>query len=140
MRHETGDRRQETGGPPRGYVPRLMSHVPRLMPTFHYTAKRGPHDVVEGTVDADNRGGVLTYLADHGYVPVRVVEESVQSPRVGALHPAPAATSRAAVRVPAGHLTAFTRQFASLVRSSVPLLRAMKILEEQAKHPGMRHI
>src|SRR3989338_2303151 len=103
MRQETGDRRQE--------VRRVdMSHV--SCPISHYTAKRGPHDVVEGTVDADNRGGVLTYLADHGYVPVRVVEESVQSPRVGALHPAPAATSRAAVRVPAGHLTAFTRQFA----------------------------
>lgn len=109
------------------------------MPTFHYTAKRGPHDVVEGTVDADNRGGVLSYLAERGYVPVRVVEQSTQTPDADSLRPA-AAPSRVVGRVPSGHLTAFTRQFASLVRSSVPLLRAMKILEEQAKHPGMRHI
>ena len=103
------------------------------MPTFHYTAKRGPSDVVEGIVEAENRTGVLAYLTELGYVPVRVREEAA----------AAAVRQRKAVRrsrVSVGHLTVFTRQFASLVRSQVPLLRTLQILEEQAKHPYLRRV
>ena len=108
------------------------------MPTFHYTAKRGPRDIVEGTIEAENRGGVLTYLADLGYVPVRVSEQAGAAAKV-VERPASVAAVRSG-RVPAASLAVFTRQFASLVRSAVPLLRALKILEEQAKHPFLRHV
>ena len=107
------------------------------MPKFHYTAKRGPRDIVEGVVDAENRGGVLTHLADLGYIPVRITEEAagVHAPAaakvVGPVRPR---------RVPASQLTIFTRQFASLVRSYVPLLRALNILEDQAQHPYFRYV
>lgn len=102
------------------------------MPAFHYTAKRGPKDVVEGVVEAENRGGVLTYLAELGYVPVRVNEAtapaSIASP--------PVLITARPRRVPATHLTVFTRQFASLIRSQVPLLRTLQILQEQVRHPA----
>ena len=106
------------------------------MPTFQYTAKRGPHDLVEGMIEADDRSRVLSYLAGLGYIPVRIIEQAAATARFGP----PKAHSSANGRVPAGHLTIVTRQFASLARSFVPLLRTLKILEEQAKHPTMRQV
>lgn len=106
------------------------------MPTFEYTAKRGPRDVVEGVVEAENRSGVLTYLAELGYVPVRITERAVEDASRQAAPPSPIRIRR----VPAIHLTTFTRQFASLMRSYVPILRALRILEDQAKHPSFRHV
>ncbi len=117
------------------------------MPTFHYTAKKGPHDVVEGLLEADSRGGVLALLMQQGYVPVRVVEQAPEPVADGA---APAAQTAVAARLPARpvraarvpvvQFTAFTRQFASLVRSHVPLLRSLQILRDQARHPYFKHI
>ena len=111
------------------------------MPTFHYTAKRGPREIIEGTLEAENRSRVLAHLADLGYVPVQIKEHTATA----TAHPPTTAPERPdksvrASRVPAAQLTIFTRQFASLVRSSVPLLRSLKILEDQAKHPYFRHV
>ena len=116
------------------------------MPKFRYTAKRSPQDVVEGVVEAENRSGVLAYLAQAGYVPVRVSEEVRSSAQPAANRPA---ADRSAARpvqagwvrgVPAAHVVTFTRQFASLTRSAVPLLRSLQILESQARHAGFRAI
>lgn len=108
------------------------------MPKFHYTAKRGPRDVVEGVVEAENRSGVLAHLAQLGYVPVRVTEETLSA--AAAPTPVRQAPKIRRGRVPIAHLTIFTRQFASLVRSFVPLLRALKLLEDQARHPLLKHV
>ncbi len=108
------------------------------MSKFQYTAKRGPEDVIEGVIEAENRGGVLEYLTQLGYVPVRINEQTVVVDRQSERQ-APA-TRVIRKRVPSSHLTVFTRQFASLVRSAVPLLRALKILEEQARHPRLRAV
>jgi type II secretory pathway component PulF len=104
------------------------------MPTFHYTAKRGPTEVVEGTLEADNRNGVLQHLAELGYVPVRIREGGPEVP--GQAKPA-AVRKR---RVPVRQMTIFTRQFASLSRSQVPLLRSLSILEEQVRHAYFKHV
>jgi type II secretory pathway component PulF len=106
------------------------------MPTFHYTAKRGPSEVVQGTLEANDRSGVLNHLAALGYVPVRISEQMAAEPRPVARAPQP----RRVGRIPSSHFTVFTRQFASLVRSYVPMLRTLNILEEQTKHPALRHV
>ena len=106
------------------------------MPTFHYTAKRGPTELIDGVVEAENRSGVLTHLAQLGYVPVRIHEQADARTRP-AVRRDPAATPR---RVPTLQLTVFTRQFASLVRSQVPLLRTLHILEDQVCHPYFLHV
>ena len=106
------------------------------MPTFHYTAKKGPAEVVRGVVDAESRSGVLAHLAQLGYIPVRVSE--------GVLAVEAVASRRDTVwsrrRVPTSALTTFTRQFASLVRSQVPLLRTLQILRDQVRHPYFHHV
>lgn len=107
------------------------------MPTFHYTAKRGPNDIVEGVIEAENRGGVLTYLTEQGYVPVRINEEGATE-RPGAAAPGPATVKTRRVRT--AEFTAVMRQFASLMRSHVPLLRGLQILRDQSRDPTLRRV
>lgn len=103
------------------------------MPTFHYTAKKGPKEIIKGVFDAENRSGVLAFLAQQGYVPVRIREEGSAEESVAAAKPK-------RYRIPQRALATFIRQFASLVRSAVPLLRALQILEEQNKNPSLQAI
>ena len=111
------------------------------MPKFHYTAKRGPQDVIEGVIEAEDRQGVMSQLTERGFIPVKIQEAAAAAPR-------PAASAKAAAsarpvrpgRVPASQLVLFTRQFASLVHSYVPLLRALQILQDQTRHPYFRQI
>jgi type II secretory pathway component PulF len=106
------------------------------MATFRYTAKKGPTEVVEGVLEADNRNGVLSRLAELGYVPIRVSEEAEGQARAVQRREPPVARRR----VSTATLTTFTRQFSSLVRSQVPLLRTMQILRDQTRHPYFRHV
>ena len=106
------------------------------MPTFRYTAKKGPTEMVEGALEAENRNGALSRLAELGYVPIRVTEETLEQPRA-VQRREPAVARR---RVSTSVLTTFTRQFASLVRSQVPLLRTLHILRDQTRHPYFRHV
>src|SRR5688572_29334127 len=106
------------------------------MPTFRYTAKKGPTELVEGVLEADNRNGVLSQLADLGYVPIRVIEEAREQSRTARRREAAVSRRRVSTTV----LTTFTRQFASLVRSQVPLLRTLQILRDQTRHPYFRHV
>lgn len=107
------------------------------MPTFHYTAKKGPTDIVEGLLEAETRTDVLSRLNELGYVPIRVNVQTVADQaakdgrRVASLKPS---------RIPFQQMTVFTRQFASLTRSQVPLLRTLQILEEQTRHAYFLHV
>lgn len=87
-------------------------------------------------MDAQNRGSVLASLAELGYVPVRISEQAVSIDQP-VKHSLP---SRRQHRVPALHMAIFTRQFASLIRSAVPILRALNIMEEQTKHLLLRKV
>lgn len=102
------------------------------MPTFKYLAKRGPNDMVEGVLEADSRAKVLSQLAGLGYIPVRVAEATTGRQPTDAQ----ARLRRVSVR----HLNQFTRQFASLMRSQVPLMRALGIMQEQTTHPTLHRI
>jgi len=104
------------------------------MPTFQYTAKKGPQEIVEGVIEAETRGGALSQLADMGYVPVRVTEQGPKESKdslVNKIKPR---------RVPTSQITTFMRQFASLTRSQVPMLRILDILHDQARHDYFRHV
>ena len=113
------------------------------MPAFRYVAKRGPQDVIEGVIEAENRLGVLSHLTALGYTPVRINEALAKPAAEAPARPKPrAAEGRrgGGTRVPVRHLNQFTRQFASLMRSQVPLLRALGILKDQTPHPALQRI
>lgn len=106
------------------------------MPTFEYVAKRNPTETVEGLLEADNRAGAINQLLGLGYTPLRVAEKA-QGTRAspGVRQPLPAT-----VQVPHRQFNRLTRQLASLIRSQVPILRALMILVEQTEHPRLRRV
>ncbi|MEO2049298.1 MAG: type II secretion system F family protein [Pirellulales bacterium] len=89
------------------------------MPKFNYVACEASGQEVTGTLEAPSRGGVLNLLANQHLFPVSVV-------------PVESATEQsrwARRRVSSKHLTMFYRQLADLLRSGVPLLRSLELLE-----------
>lgn len=100
------------------------------MPAYRYVAKKGPQELIEGILEADTRANVLTQLVNRGYTPVEVTEASGSSDS--------AAVSR--VKVPVRELNHVTRQLASLVRSQVPILRALRVIGDQTSHPKIRAV
>ncbi len=108
------------------------------MPTFKYLAKKGPKELIEGVLDAESRSNVISHLAALGYIPVRISEAMAGMETVSIEQPVVNTGRR--VRVPQRHLNQFTRQFASLVRAQVPLLRGLGILKDQTAHAGLQRL
>lgn len=113
------------------------------MPKFFYEAKKGPKEIVKGTVAADSPEQAVDKLNQMGYVPIRVVPAEKEA----AYKQAPISTSTRRTR-PSGlfrkvrskELTVFTEQLASLVKSKLPLLEAMTILGEQTENAHLKKI
>jgi len=102
------------------------------MPTFAYKAKRGPGDTVEGHLEAETRSAALQQLDTLGYTPVWV-RESAGPARDGARR-------RGRGRIRRRDIAVFTRQLASLTRSGVPILRAMRTLSEQTANLRLQRV
>jgi len=103
------------------------------MPTFRYTVKKGPQEILEGMIDAESRAQAIATLTGQGYTPVRVQEAAQAKGRFGIRGFDMEHVSRKQLNI-------FTRQFASLMRSGVPILRAMTILSEQTTSAGLRRL
>ncbi|MBN3038726.1 MAG: type II secretion system F family protein [Candidatus Omnitrophica bacterium] len=114
------------------------------MPKFSYEAKKGPKEVVSGTIEAPNQNAAVDKLTHMGYVPIRVfpehaapVKEKIPSrPTHRTAHP----EGTVSIKVRARDITIFTEQLASLVKSRVPLLEAMKILHDQTDNINLKKI
>ena len=101
------------------------------MPTFQYQVKKGPQEFLEGELEAETRAQAINQLIGLGYTPIQIRETSAQKAPL-----LPKAPVRAG-SVPRRELNQFTRQFASLMRSQVPVLRALNILKDQTQHAGL---
>lgn len=107
------------------------------MPTFHYVAKKGPQETIDGTYEAQNRNEVLSHLASLGYTPVRVTEATLSKTEQASIGAEPKAVRQ---RISAKQLNVFTRQFASLVRSQLPILRSLGIMVDQTTQPAFKAV
>lgn len=104
------------------------------MPIFAYRAKKGPQEIIEGTVEAESREGAIAKIDRMGYVPVQVgLRESF-------LPAAPIVHLSLFNRVRSRDLTIFTDQLATLVKSKVPLFEAINILSTQTENPVLERI
>jgi len=98
------------------------------MPDFTYVARDNAGQQLTGTISAANRGEAAATLASRAIFPMKVVEASdtVDSNRVR--------------RVPAAMMAVAFGQMADLLRSGVPLLRAIEVVEDQTSHLGLKSI
>ena len=117
---------------------------------FTYKAKKGPTETVEGELDAENEEAALVKITGLGLVPIKLAAPgAVKAP----VHPVekphtmvspadvrPILIDKARVRIPYKDLNIFTRQFAILLKASVPLLKIFEILQMQTQNLKFRQI
>lgn len=104
------------------------------MAIFTYKAKKGPEEIVEGKVRAENKEMAISQLLSEGVTPIKV--ETSQSSDVKAQF----YRERRFERVRSYDVDIFTRQFASLIKSSITLISALHIISEQTENERFRRI
>ena len=111
------------------------------MARFKYNAMTDKGIEVNGVVSAENQVGAIQQIRDLGYFPTHVVEEAeraargmaVRSERKGGLNLELRFLSPKTVG--SKTLSIFTRQLAVLIDAGLPLLKSLRVLEQQQK-PG----
>lgn len=99
------------------------------MPEFAYEAMAATGQRSKGTLTAQSEREAMSMLDAKGLFPVRItpVRSAAQMPRWGR-------------RIRGRHMAAFYAQLSDLLRSGVPLLRALDILERQSSQPALSEI
>ena len=115
------------------------------MPVFVYKAKKGPQEIIEGTVEAQSKEAAVAKIEQMGYVPIRLVpKEELQPVASGKLPGSKSApVAHLAVfggRVSSRDMNVFTDQLATLVKSKVPLFEAINIISSQTENPRFKQI
>lgn len=89
------------------------------MPDFAYTARNIKGELVNGTLAANSEREAVNILSGQSLFPVDVAERKARQQAFGG-------------RVNAQTMSTFYTQLSGLLRSGVPLLRSLRILEEQS--------
>lgn len=120
------------------------------MPDFAYKAKKGPAEVVDGTISAANLEDAVEMLDRMGLLPVQMEEvKDGHGPAAKPQNARPRQAAPAAAEAPhksrrggvkSAEITMFSRQLASLIKSGVPILRAIRIISEQTESARFRQI
>jgi len=100
------------------------------MATYQYTARRTGGKVLTGAIEAENRHVAIRRLQQMGLY-ITDLRHGAES----TLH-----ASRRSSRVDVSELAVFSRQFATMVQAGLPLLRTLKVLEEQARRRTLKRI
>lgn len=104
------------------------------MPTFVYKAKKGPGEMIEGTIDAESNDAAATKLLQDGLIPVEVekrVKEEKTIPRQKGFAPK-AVSSR--------DLNIFVQQLAILISSGVEILQALEVVAGQTRSAYLKEV
>ncbi len=106
------------------------------MAKFYYKAKRGPQEIVEGSIEAESRDLALVKVTQLGLFPVDLREERQASKKTAAK----SLSFNLFKRIPTSDLSLFTRQLSDLLNSGITLLRSLEIIQNQTKNPLLRQI
>jgi type II secretory pathway component PulF len=125
------------------------------MPTYTYSAKRGPTETVSGQIDAASEEEALGKLEGMGLVPVKIAVSGEQfrvnresthlskgktEGEMGAVPIYRNVPRPAQIKVKSRYLDTFTRQLASLIKSSVPMLQALALLSKQTEDKVLKTV
>jgi MSHA biogenesis protein MshG len=107
------------------------------MSRFTYQARNREGAAVDGVLEADDSSSVAALLAQTGMTPVRIDRVTGHSDVLVQLR---AAFDTLNSTVPREDLMTFCRQMHTLLRSGVPITRALAALQESSGHRGFVHI
>src|SRR5882724_6059658 len=128
------------------------------MPKFNYVAMDGRGKETKGTLEVASQNEAIGRVKEMGLFPTKIVEiEKTKEKAEGQKSkPAGKAPGKAGKkggglniqikipglsgRVKSKVLTTFTRQLATLVDAGLPLLRGLRVLEKQERHPTLKSI
>jgi general secretion pathway protein F len=97
------------------------------MAIFKYRVKGGPNRTLDGEIQADSPAMAISRLEAQGFTPVWV--RPADGSGIG--------TGSASLRISRQDLLTFTRQLAGLLKTGVPILRALRTLREQTTDRSM---
>ena len=115
------------------------------MSQFTYRAKKGPKEIVNGMIDAGSLEEAVDKLGADGLLPIQMEEVKDQTKpvhsekRSDTSKPVSSKAPRAG-RIKSSDITMFGRQLSSLIRSGVPILRALWIITEQSENGRFQEI
>lgn len=110
------------------------------MPTYSYEAMNSVGQPVKGAVEAASSEEAIAKVRAMGNFPTKINEKaSRKRTKAASAGPKPGGGRRSVGNVPAKLLTQFTRQLSTLVDAGLPILRSLRILEQQQK-PGMLRV
>lgn len=120
------------------------------MPKYNYVAMDPRGKESKGSIEVANQTEAIGRIKEMGYFPTRVTEAQKTKVDVGKVAARAKSKSRKGildVKIPGlgsgvntKTLTVFTRQLATLVQSGLPLLRGLRVLQEQEKCAPLRSI
>ena len=123
------------------------------MPKYNYVAMDSRGKETKGTLEVGSQNEAIGRLKEMGFFPTKVVEaEKIKEKGDKKPKAAPAAggkkrAGQISINIPflSGKvkpkvMTAFTRQLATLVDAGLPLLRGMRVLEKQERHPTLKRV
>ncbi len=128
------------------------------MPKFSYVAMDSRGKETKGTLEVATQNEAITRVKEMGFFPTKIVEVDKEKDNKGdkkgkakvKAKPKGKGGKKAlefqikipglSGRVKSKVLTTFTRQLATLVDAGLPLLRGLRVLEKQEKHPTLKDI
>ncbi len=108
------------------------------MAVYIYQAKKGPQQTIEGRVEAQSEKEAIEKISLLGLVPINLKEENALP--VLAPEPQFIPAAKFGIRLGTREITIFSRQLASLLKSGVPILRALVIIRDQAVNRNLKTI
>ena len=106
------------------------------MPTFAYKARNTDSQLVVGTLDGVASGAVADVLRGQGLIPVEIKETQAKT------HKSSSGLNITLFKQKVSHidLLLFSRQIHTLLKSGVPIMRALSGLQDAAINPEMKRV
>ncbi len=98
-------------------------------------AKAGPHETVDGVIEANDERDAVARIMARGHTPVWVTIEADSA--VVSSGPLAADRRASSVKAPLAAVAMLTRQMADLLDAGLPILRALELLTRQKQHPAL---
>ena len=121
------------------------------MAKFRYAALDSRGKEVQGTIESDDQTKAVAMIRQKGLFPTTVEPDTGRAPRAGGRSGGGARKSggsglKMEIKLPAfmaskvkpKQLMIFTRQLATLVDAGLPLMRGLRVLQKQEKHPTLK--
>jgi len=120
------------------------------MPRYSYVAMDAHGKETKGTLDVGSQNEAIGRVKEMGLFPTKIVEVDKAREKTDR-RARPGGKKRGALsfeikipgiggKVKSKVLTTFTRQLATLVDAGLPLLRGLRVLEKQERHPTLKRI